>query len=143
QHFGPGADEYAVHVDRETGSLLRVETRREGSPFQVTEIVSIAFDEPLPAETFVLEPPEGEVIELVEVQGTRFRMPLSEIVDEAGFTVFVPDRVPNDWRLDAHYSPARKRPPSHAVVILFYRSEDATGSLSVSESRAGEDKGVE
>ncbi|MFL5896365.1 MAG: hypothetical protein ACJ76Z_14790 [Thermoleophilaceae bacterium] len=137
--FGTGADEYLIDVDHATGALLRIEARRSGEPFEITEVAEVAFDEDLPAETFVLDLPEGETMEPVEAVGSRDHMPLAEVLDEVDFTVLVPDRVPPDWRLDVHYMPARKRPPSHARVTLWYRSEDGTGALTIGQSRAGDD----
>jgi hypothetical protein len=61
--LGVGADEYELLVDAERGFLLRAEARLEGRPFRVVEVTELAVDEPIPPETFVLEPPNGSGFE--------------------------------------------------------------------------------
>jgi hypothetical protein len=46
-------------VDAERGVLLRRADLVDGEPFAVTEVVEIAFDAALPADTFVFTPPAG------------------------------------------------------------------------------------
>lgn len=137
--FGSGAGEYAFEVDVERGVLLRAEARYEGEPFQVVEVTDIAFDEDLPEETFVFEAPDGSQPEPFEQHFVRHRMPISELVERAGFTVLAPERVPEDWRLDSHWMPARERPPMAEHVTLFYSSQDGTGSVAISMSLPGDD----
>ena len=50
--FGPLADELAVVVDRERGVLLRVAVMVEERELAVDKITEVAFDEPIPPETF-------------------------------------------------------------------------------------------
>jgi hypothetical protein len=50
--FGPFGDELALVVDEERGVLLRAAVVVEGEELSNTEIVEIAFDEPLQAELF-------------------------------------------------------------------------------------------
>jgi outer membrane lipoprotein-sorting protein len=136
--LGAGADEYAIEVDVESGALMRVEARFQGDPFEITEIVDLALDEELPPDTFVFAAPDGEMPAPVEALGSLVNVPLSEVVGSAGFTVFVPARVPADWRLTVHYMPSRTRPPVSETVSLFYRSDDGTASLTLGQSRTGE-----
>jgi hypothetical protein len=117
---------------------MRVEARFQGDPFEVTEIVDLALDEELPPDTFVFAAPDGELPEPVDRLGSLFNVPLREVVESAGFTVFVPARVPPDWRLTVHYMPSRTRPPVFENASLFYRSDDGTGSLRLGQSRTGE-----
>ena len=55
-----GADDHELHVDRERGVVLRVESRLDGEPFVVSELLDARFDEELPDELFTLELPPGE-----------------------------------------------------------------------------------
>jgi hypothetical protein len=50
--FGPLADELDLIVDRERGVLLRVAVVVDGDELSAIEIVDVAFDEPVPPETF-------------------------------------------------------------------------------------------
>ena len=52
-----GADDYELVVDARTGVILRLASRLEGRAFDVTEVLDIAFDEPLPEGTFALQLP--------------------------------------------------------------------------------------
>lgn len=133
--FGAGADEYQLELDRATGIVLRVEARLAGEPFQVIEVVDLGVDEAIPPETFVFEAPDGEEPEPLDPMRHRFAMAISDIVEAASFVVLVPAKVPPSWRLDSHYMPARERPPMAEGVTLFYRSDDATGSLTIGQSR--------
>jgi hypothetical protein len=133
--FGSGAEEYIFELDRATGIVLGVEARFGGDAFQVIEVVDLAVDEPIPPDTFVFQAPDGEQPEPFEPIPDRFGMAVTEIIEVASFTVLLPAKVPPSWRLDAHYMPERKRPPMSERVTLFYRSEDATGSLSIGQSR--------
>lgn len=64
--LGVGADEYALHIDRERGIVLRTEARFEERPFRIIEITEVAFDEEFPPDTFVLEPPAGGTFKRLE-----------------------------------------------------------------------------
>lgn len=68
-HFFPsftwvGADEHELIVDAERGVLLRTAAFLEGAEFSSTDIVSIAFDEPLPSSVFT--PPPGVKLRVVK-----------------------------------------------------------------------------
>ena len=54
-----GADEHEIVVDAERGVLLRLESRIEGAPLIVTELLELAFDEDFPADTFTFSSPDG------------------------------------------------------------------------------------
>lgn len=50
-------DDYAIRVDAERGTLLRVAARVEGREFQGQEVLEVAFDENLPEDVFLAGPP--------------------------------------------------------------------------------------
>jgi hypothetical protein len=52
--LGSGADEYILLVDAERGVILRSEARLENRPFTIIAMTEVAFDRPLPAETFLV-----------------------------------------------------------------------------------------
>ena len=131
-----GADDYELEVDAETGCLLRVEARRQGSAFSVLEAVRADFDETLPPQVFVFEPPPGEAVHPLEPGGVVPQLPLHEAAARASFTVFALERVPENWHLRVSYHAGRARPPSPTQVILWYRASDATTSLAVSQTSA-------
>lgn len=58
--LGTGADSYQLEVDRERGALLAATAIRHKQPFYKITALAIAFDEPIPPETFQFRPPEGE-----------------------------------------------------------------------------------
>jgi hypothetical protein len=139
QALGRGGDELLLEVDRERGSLLRVEALRGGQPFRISEAVRIEFDEPIPPEKFVFEPPEGVPVEPMSVLHGRHNISIAEAIDAAPFPVYVLDRVPAEWSLMVNFQPGRERMRMKPTVTLLYRSGDAAADLAVSESAAGDE----
>jgi hypothetical protein len=117
--------------------LLRVEARRDGQAFMVREATALAFDEPLPDDTFVVfSPPGGEVARPVsELFPRPLRIPIDEAARRAPFTVWIPTRLPDDWSLrDVTLIEAASRPPRRAYVNLRYSDTIGTGGLSISQT---------
>lgn len=114
----PGADEHELLVDAERGVLLRLESRIEGAPYSVAEILEVAFDEEFPTDTFVFRSPDGRPARPV---GEAFPMheplQLHEAASRAPFTVFVPTLVPEGAELTASYIAARDDPPGVAASL--------------------------
>lgn len=52
-----GADDYELLVDAERGVILSLASRIDGRAFDVTEVLTAAFDEAFPKDTFVLQLP--------------------------------------------------------------------------------------
>lgn len=136
--LGTGAHLYQLEVDQERGVLLAVTAIRNERPFHKITALAIRFDEPIPAETFQFEPPEGE-----EIQPTRDRhrlqhVTLTEAQQRAPFTVLMPDRVPASWQVRCTFFEASERPPSPAQVSLSYHSDDGHQSISISQMAAAD-----
>jgi outer membrane lipoprotein-sorting protein len=144
-HLPSGADEYELLVDRATGVLLRVAAFIDGEEFMVTEITSIAFDEPIDQERFVLVPPEG--VRLMEpppplpISPTR-TVTLAEAAEAAPFTLLVPTYVPAGLELslvNANIDHPSVTPQVHLVYELrvggtaFGIMEAAVGSTPVGD----------
>lgn len=135
-HLGVGATEYALDVDTEHGVLLRVEARRDGQAFMVREATEIAFNEPMPDDTFVFRAPGGEVARPAsELFPRPLRIPIDEAARRAPFTVWIPTLLPDDWSLrDVTLLEAASRPPRRAYVNLRYSDTVGTGGLSISQT---------
>lgn len=59
--FAPsGTTDHLLLVDREIGTILRVAARLDGREFYTAEVTTIAYDEPIPEDTFRLELPGVE-----------------------------------------------------------------------------------
>jgi hypothetical protein len=132
---GPGADVVELAIDAERGALLRSEAFLDGEPFHRLEVTRVGFS-PIPGETFELALPEG-----TEPSAGWFRplrLPLHELASAAPFAVFVPDRVPDGWRLvESLFTPGRERPSVEAQVFLSYGSREGAYLVSVAERAAG------
>lgn len=60
-HWGGGADVYELEVDRERGTVLRLEARRLDQPFRIVEAEALEFEPVYPDGIFdELELPDGE-----------------------------------------------------------------------------------
>jgi outer membrane lipoprotein-sorting protein len=131
------ADEHEVLVDRERGLLLRRALLLDGEELSVTEVQEIAFDETFPPETFVFVPPEGETMRS-SLDARHRHVTLEEAAREAPFTVWVPARVPEGFRL-AHVLVAgeRERATIQASVLLAYMPAAGTHQLSLHETKGG------
>ncbi len=95
-----GADEYRLLVERERGVVLRAAALLEGEEFWASEFEELVFDEELPRETFVFEPPPG-----VEIRGPDLGLHESVTIEEAArrvsFPVFYIPELP-EGRWDLH-----------------------------------------
>jgi outer membrane lipoprotein-sorting protein len=111
-HWLPhGADEYEFHADPERGILLYVAGRYSGEVFEISEVLQVAFDEPLDDGLFTYTPRRGEqvrpadpIVEHLTLQAAVARIP---------FTVLVPVRLPDSEHGDVEvmYHPPRLRSP--------------------------------
>jgi hypothetical protein len=129
---GPGADAVALSFDAETGALLRSEATLGGEPFHRLEVTEITYG-PAPTEAFVVEPPAGH-------HGAAGRwarpvaMPLHELAAAAPFTVLVPARVPEGWRLGvSQLLDGRDHPRLETTAFLDYTSPDGVYAVGVRE----------
>jgi hypothetical protein len=62
-HWLPkGADEYEFHVDRERGAFLAIISKHAGEPFDVNEVLEVAFDQVFENELFTYTPEIGEQV---------------------------------------------------------------------------------
>jgi len=99
QHLlGRGADKIELLVDRELGVVLRHEAHLDGRPMSTTEVLSVAFDEPIDPSTFELELEDGQVVrrpeEMHHDRDFGRELTVDEAVERAGFAVWVPSRLP-------------------------------------------------
>jgi len=135
---GPGADTIQLAIDAERGALLRSESFLAGEPFHRLEVLEIAYG-PLPADALELALPEG-----VEPAASAFaplRLELHELPARTPFSVFVPSRVPDGWRLhESLLVPGRATPPVEAEVSLVYGSSDGGYALTVRERSAAAER---
>lgn len=120
-------------VDAERGIVLRCVSLLDGEPFAIAEFLSVAFDETFPEDTFVFEPPPGEEVRDVReaLDGHLGRMPLHQAVARAGFGIYIPARVPDDWRMHVYYSEEDERRRWPAVVHIHYTNESATINVNL------------
>ena len=129
---GPGADVVELVFDAETGALLRSEATLAGEPFHRLEVTEIAYG-PLADETFALEPPPDH-------EGTAGKwarpvtLPLHELAATAPFTVLVPARLPDGWRVGtASFLEGRERPRIDATAFVDYVSPEGAYSIGIRE----------
>jgi hypothetical protein len=82
----------------------------------------------------LFRPPAGtQVHSAEEAHGrTAFDLPIHEAVQRAPFRILLPNRVPDEWRLTVTFVEARLR--SRPLVVLDYRSQDATAELMITET---------
>ena len=132
--IGSGAEQYKLLVDAERGMLVRTEARLHGRPFLILEMDEVAFDEELPAETFMLAAPSGEEFEAVPRSHSIL---LEELPDAVGFTVLVPERALDDAQVDVMIESAVPRygVPEYVDITYHRFNPEATPmSLSLRES---------
>lgn len=135
-----GADEYELVVDRARGVVLRAAALLQGEAFWVSQFEELVFDEELPPETFVFEPPAGEEIRSPDI-GLHEPMTIEEAAQRASFPIFyLPELPEGRWDLHVMYAQARQRPPVRESVHLAYHRSDATHHLMVTQrpAEAGE-----
>ncbi len=129
--LGAGADGFDLSFDAERGALLRAEAHLDGEPFRRFEVTRIAFG-PIPAETFTVAAPAGS-----PPPGHWPRpepMSLHELAAASPFTVLVPERVPEGWRLTTMFMAGREAPPLQARAFLTYISREGAYSVTLQES---------
>ena len=133
--IGAGADVVALSFDAATGALLRSEARLGGEPFHRIEVSEIAYG-PVPADAFRVEPPPGHE-EPPGRWARPFPLPLHELAAAAPFTVLVPGRIPDGWRLGtAQLLDGRERPPIEATAFLDYVEPGGIYTVGVRERRS-------
>ena len=132
-----GADELVLDIDAERGALLRIESRSEGRPILISEVLEIAFDETFPPETFVFTPPPGEEVRSIgDEDHLRHDLTIEQAVALAPFTVWIPARVPADWEVEILFAAEEHRPAMAPQVLLHYRSAAGTHNVCVAQSPA-------
>ena len=134
--LGTGADHYQLEIDQQFGVLLAVTAFRDEQPFHKITTLAIHVGEPIPAETFEFEPPEGEEIQTTRMSPRLQHVTLTEAQQRAPFSVLMPDRVPAGWQVRCTFLEASQRPPSPAQVSLSYTSDDGHQSISISQMAA-------
>ena len=136
--LGTGADRYELEIDSEFGVLLAATAFRNEQPFHRITTLAVAFDEPIPDETFRFEPPAGEPIQTRAWQESRVEhVTLVEAQQRAPFTVLMPATVPANWQVQCRLIRASERPPSPMQIGVIYHSTDGHESVSLSEFPAG------
>jgi hypothetical protein len=134
--LGRYAHEFELCVDLERGLVLRAESRWDGQPLSIIEVVRIVVDEPIDPERFVFEVPEGQV---PKTNADLFRevmreLPLHEAASAAPFTVLVPQRVPADWRLTVRVHGLAGRPGLTPTVLMSYTTPDGSAGVNLSQT---------
>ena len=132
--LGTGAERYELEIDHQRGVLLAATAVRDGQPFQRITTLAIAFDEPIPNQTFRFEPPAGEEIQPLHDEHRVEWVTLTEAQQRAPFTVLMPDTVPTSWQVRCRFVNASRRPPSPVEVGVMYHSTDGHESVSLSQS---------
>jgi hypothetical protein len=133
----PGADEYELLVDRDRGVVLRLAGLLDGTEFSVLELVEVAFDENLPPETFVFEPPEGEELRS-PLEPTADHVTIEEAARRASFAVFAPaDLGDGRWQMHVAYVAPRAKPQLQEAVYISCHRTDGRHSLSLTERPSG------
>ncbi|MBV9838153.1 MAG: hypothetical protein JO156_08540, partial [Solirubrobacterales bacterium] len=135
--LGLGADFYKLEVDRQLGVLLAVTAIRDEQPFHRITALAVAFDQPIPEETFRFEPPAGEQIQSMWGEDRLEHVTLVEAQRRTPFTVLMPDTVPANWQVKCRLIRAAERPPSPVQIGLIYSSTDGHESISLSQFPAG------
>ena len=137
--LGIGADSYHLEVDQQRGVLLASTAIHNEQPFYTITTLAIAFDEPIPADTFVFRPPDGEQIRSPHEHFARTQfVTVAEAQRLAAFTVLTPDRLPTGWRQQP-FCGYRKAPSgSSAVVHLHYRTNTGNQRVTIVQMAAAD-----
>jgi hypothetical protein len=127
------AEEYEFHVDSERGLLLAIISKRDGQPFEIDEVLEIAYDEKIDDGLFSYSPAVGE--QLRQPIPVAEHLTLEAAVARVAFTVLIPTRVPGSGghQLDVIRCPARPKSPREYLWIA-YRHLDELERLWLSES---------
>jgi hypothetical protein len=134
--LGIGADHYELEIDAQHGLLLESTAIRDGEPFRKITAMAITLDQPIAAETFKFEPPVGEEIQPTRGGPRMQNVTLVEAQQQTGFTVLMPDRVPENWQVQCRLIEPSNRPPSPPLVVVMYHSTDGHESISIHQRAA-------
>jgi hypothetical protein len=127
----PAIDAAELLLDAERGLVLRRAELVDGEEAFVREVERIAYDEPLPPETFVFELPAGASARgLAEPRVTT----VDEAAALASFSVLKLGTVPADWRVQAIYVGPTERPTLPDSVTLIYTRPDGGQQLQLRET---------
>ena len=130
-----GADEVILAVDEDRGVVTRAESRLEGRPFSVTEVLEVSFDETFPPEFFRFASPDGSPIRSPREAFARPEpVSIEEAASRAAFTVLVPTRLPQGWAINASYIPASSRPARAESVTVRITSSSSEPRVRIHES---------
>lgn len=141
--LAPGAEAYDLIVDVERGVLLRAAAYLDGEEFATTEVLEIAFDEPIDPATFTFVPPPGETVRREEELDADLRdVTIEEAAVLAPFPVWIPARLPLGWEMEVTYQEASERPIWPASVSIHYRrmTEDEPSQFTLDERAAGKER---
>jgi len=133
--LGHGVSEIELAVDRERGILLRQALLLDERPYQVTELVEVAFDESFPAETFTFVLPPGETRRPGDEPEAR-EVTVEEAAELAPFSVFMLE-LPEEWERRASYFPGDDRHGYPQVVSFQFRLPDASHRVFLVERETG------
>jgi hypothetical protein len=137
--LGIGADSYHLEVDQQRGVLLASTAIRNGQPFYTITTLAIGFDEPIPADTFIFKPPDGERIRSPHEDFARPQfVTVTEAQRRAAFTVLVPDCLPAGWRQRPYCGYVAASSRSSAKVILHYRTDTGDQRVSIVQMPAAD-----
>jgi hypothetical protein len=117
------AEEYEFHIDCERGLLLAIISKRGGQPFEIDEVLEIAYDEKIDDGLFSYSPAVGE--QLREPIPVVEHLTLEAAVARVGFTVLVPTRVPGSGRhqLNVVRHPAHPKSLRESLWIMYAHSD--------------------
>jgi outer membrane lipoprotein-sorting protein len=133
--LGHGVSEIELCVDRERGILLRQALLLDERPYQVTELVEVAFDESFSAETFTFVLPPDETRRPGDEPEAR-EVTVEEAVALAPFSVFMLE-LAEEWERRASYFPGDDRHGYPPVVSFQYRLPDASHRILLVERETG------
>ena len=127
-----GADGHRLLVDAERGVLLSVTAYLDAEPMWTTEVLEIAFDQPLDPDLFRYDAPPGEEILGPHDVSPGEHVTIDEAARRAAFTVLTPASLERGWRMHVMHVPGRGR-IRETVTISLYR-DDASHSVSIRET---------
>src|SRR4051794_18281421 len=144
--FPYGADALALAVDRERGVILRFEASAGGDPIRRLEGTEIAFDEPIPDDSFARPP--GDVRTAADAFPTLY-LTLEQAARTAAFRLWAPARLAGRWHVNVLHRPETTRPRIPESVHLFLHDGESLHSFGIEEAgerllawRTGEERTV-
>jgi hypothetical protein len=130
--LGLGASEYHLAIDREHGTLLRVEARHAGAPFYIIDAHDVAFDEELPSELFENNLAHPSNVDAgADHEAVPRRMELPDILERVDFALYTPAAVPEGWPMTSFLLSVPQEDDSWQAVLLAYAGEDRATALSI------------